>query len=428
VTDNAVRRRRPSARLAGSGAALVLLACAAGPSPERADPLALGAGAPAAALVDVRDTTTDLAALVARAGDSTRIVLRPGRFRIHAPGILIERKHELTIEGAGAGRTIVALDSTVDLGFDIRDSVVGFTLERLTIAPLGASRARTQAFGSNTGRHGIRRIAVRDIEVKDVGLGISIGAGVTGEYDTVVVERNRLTNLVGTTPGAGYGIHNDNASHVRIVENEIRGAQRHSYYQARGSADIRFERNLIVNHGRGARNSNPDVAALAIARSSDVVVIGNVIINPYTTPISVEYDDVLGRPVNGIAIIGNVIVGARFADVWLNANGRYLSCRNRYVHWPDATLDTLRRGAEGQRGSLSPDAAARVSCPPGPAEPGIDREAVEHPASDPPRPASLPLRIVVAEALGRQYVFVGPCLHELARPSGADVVLDCARP
>ncbi len=117
--------------------------------------------------------------------------------------------------------------------------------------------------------------------IHDVNVGIIIGTGRQISSDSVWVTRNRIVNARGSKPGWGYGIQNINAGPAWITDNTIVHADRHSIYQARGRGGAFIERNLIIDHGRYAVDQHWPKAALVVARSSNVVVAHNTILDSY---------------------------------------------------------------------------------------------------------------------------------------------------
>ncbi len=129
-----------------------------------------------------------------------------------------------------------------------------------------------------------------DNSISGVTLGISVVADVSGSTNDILFDGNRLVNIVGTAVGQGYGIHHSgstaSANNVRIVNNYIETAQRHSIYQANGSGVV-ISNNTIRLHRDGV-SIGGNRAAILVGRSSDVVVDGNTLDRPADGAITVS--------------------------------------------------------------------------------------------------------------------------------------------
>jgi hypothetical protein len=168
----------------------------------------------------------------------------------------------------------------------------------------------------------------------------------------------------GVTSGSGYGIHNEGCSNVRIADNVIRNADRHSIYQASAyqpdrpaaSGSIVIDHNIIIDHAKTSSLDRDWLVALVVARSSNVVVSRNEIINPYHDAISVEdpsTDEGRRYSVRNISLVDNIVRDPRGADIFLTAGGTITMRGNRFLHGNAASAPFVRRDGKGVSGRLS---------------------------------------------------------------------------
>lgn len=167
-------------------------------------------------------------------------------------GVVIQRKRCLRIVGQDR-RTVVRLGPRVSEGFRISDSVAGLELSHFVIQGTpGNGSVNRHAIVGRDGTRGIRRVVLTDLEIRDLNVGIIVGAGIDGDFDSVWVARNAIHDMRGSGAPRGYGIQNANASNVWIEDNRLAHIDRHAIYQARGRRNIVIEGNLILDHARNA--------------------------------------------------------------------------------------------------------------------------------------------------------------------------------
>lgn len=314
-------------------------------------------------------SVSDLRAAIAGARPGSQVIIPAGTYNIGSVPLRIEDKRSVKIIGAGAGRTIIRASGSAPFIFELAGSndnleVAGMTLE-------GASRLtrNTHALASGPDRMNLTRASFHDLDIHNVAVGISVAGTGNGICDDVRITSNHLDNIqdvvtpAGVTSGSGYGIHNDGCSNVRISGNTIRNADRHSIYQASAyqpdrppaTGSIVIENNVIIDHGKTSSLPNEWQVALVVARSSNVVVANNEIINPYHDAISIE--DPVGEnrvyAVRNVSLIDNIVRGGHAADVFLTASGTFTSRGNRFYHGAAASAPNVRREGKGVSGRLS---------------------------------------------------------------------------
>ena len=266
----------------------------------------------------------DLAAIVQRATRNTTIILGPGTYRPRPQppfeqAVLIENKRNLVLTSTDAAKTRIELSPDTKFGFFIGSNVSDLTIQNLTIRGKPAAKPNTTAIGNYSGTTNVHRVQFSGLIVEQITVGISVGTELTGVYQDVVIRDNRVSRTIGTEAGAGYGIHLNNARNVTISQNVIEGATRHSIYVARSApgSKIRVKNNLVINHDLKGKNPRWYNAAVVCARSSDVTISDNLIIDPRAIGISVERDGILGRPTKDNKLINNRILGANYVGIWV---------------------------------------------------------------------------------------------------------------
>lgn len=220
-------------------------------------------------------------------------------------GINIKDKSDLKITGGGT----LNLIGDGAYGFKLIGEVPNVEIETLMLK--GSSDPLSNQYGvtSSSGQN-IVGVYIHDLNIQDVNVGISLNADLSGTYDSARITRNKLKNMKGTDPGAGYGIHLANATNTIVEGNEIDGAQRHSIYQAKGGKGNQIKRNTIKNHRLGVATASYR-PALYIARSNHVKVEDNLLIDCYDGCIMVSGDSTTGYGTSDIDIVGNTIINPR---------------------------------------------------------------------------------------------------------------------
>lgn len=291
----------------------------------------------------------DLRAIVESAPNNTVITLSAGTFDlgVHAPynqGILVQNKSNLTIKGQGADQTRLRLPSHAQFGFYTGSNTRDLTIEKLHLEGTLPLATNTHAIGNYSGTTNVHDVTFTNLRVSQTAVGISADTSNHGVYDGLTITHNQILGTVGLDPGWGYGIEMSNPTNVLIADNHIEEATRHSIYVARAAAgsNVRIERNMILNHdAAGLQRSTSGrwyLAALAVARASDVDVAFNRIVNSRTIALSVEPDDIHDWPTQDINLIGNEITDAWYVGMWAITGETHPSIGNTITHLsnPDA--------------------------------------------------------------------------------------------
>ena len=315
-------------------------------------------------------SVADLRAAIASARAGSTVTLAPGTYDIGSRPIRIDGKQNVRILGSGAGTTIIRAASSAPFIFELAGSNDGLEVAGMTL--LGASRLtrNTHGLASGSDRMNLSRAWFHDLEIRNVAVGISVVGSGNGYCDDIRITDNELSNIQdlmtqgGVTSGSGYGIHNDGCSNTRITGNTIRNADRHSIYQASAyqagrpaaSGSIVIDNNRIVDHGRTSSLPNEWQVALAVARSSNVIVSRNEIVDSRFDAISIEdpSEERRGYSVRNVSLVDNVVRGARTADVFLTAAGTFTSRGNRFYRSDGRSRAVvIRRDGKGKSGILS---------------------------------------------------------------------------
>jgi parallel beta helix pectate lyase-like protein len=370
--------------------------------------------------------TFDLRAAISNAGPNSRVNIPAGVYDVGNTPIRIEGKRGVEIIGAGEGRTVIRAGASAPFIFEMAGSNTDLTVASMTLE--GATRLATNTHGLAVGSDRVSLTGARfhNLDIRNVAVGISVANSSSGACNDIQITNNHLDNIQdvvqsgGVTAGSGYGIHNDGCTEVRIADNVLRNVDRHSIYQARayqpngsGPGSIIIDHNLIIDHAKTSSLHDAWLVAIVVARSSNVTVSRNVIVNPYHDAMSIEDAPEEGQPltIRNISLIDNTVLGSRGADIFLTAGGSYTISGNRFYH-SDAngspSTPFIRRDGRGVSGRL-------VESPPS------SNAQVRLPGRI---PGSGPLRGVAAYG-SKLYVYSGSCHYEVASSSGAATMISC---
>jgi hypothetical protein len=245
------------------------------------------------------------------------LIFPPGTYKVG--NLVIQNKTNVKIIGYGA---TLQLQGTASSGNNIGLQLVGtidtVTIEGLTIIGSGVVGDAHAGIYSNSGQT-LKNVRTLYNTIKNVIIGITYNADTGGNIDGGIIEGNNIVNIVGTNPGQGYGIHHSNGngtpSNLLIIGNRIDQAQRHSIYQARGSAVIIAD-NRISNHRQSIATG--DVRpAINISRSQNITVQGNIVENFYDSAFYIDVDT--NAPCSNIVVNGNQFINPKNAviPVWI---------------------------------------------------------------------------------------------------------------
>lgn len=379
-------------------------------------------------------SVSDLRSAITNARPNSRVNIPAGVYDIGNTPIRIEDKRNVDITGAGQGRTIIRSGASAPFILEMAGTNTNLKISNMTLE--GASRLarNTHALAEGPDRMTLTGGRFFNLDIRNVAVGISVAGTGTGYCDDVQITSNHLDNIQevltasGTTSGSGYGIHNESCTNVRIADNVIRNADRHSIYQAKAyqpdrppaTGSIVIEHNLIINNASTSSLNNDFLVAIVVARSSNVTVADNVIVNPYHDAISVEDPITEGvrYVVRNIKLTDNTVLGSRGADVFLTA-GSASASGNRFYHanssgQPSAPF--VRRDGKGISGRLVEQPLSANS------ETVVAVSTRDWILRNPP--GAGPVR-GMASFNGKIYVYAGSCFYEVDAVSQASTKLGC---
>ncbi len=241
--------------------------------------------------------------------------------------VVISNVENFTIRGEGY-YTRLAFDDNVKRAFVLRDSIRNVEISHFRMGratePVPGEVVEGIASEPNDTLD-IIGVLFTGLDIYNVSHGIIIGGHAARYpnffYDDVLVANNSIHNVVGFAADRGYGISIAYATNVRVVSNEFRNVGRHSVYVGAASPQTLIAYNNVVNHGYSQGNAR--AAAIAIARSPDITVLGNRFVNSQTHALSAEPDNDYSRATTNIQLIGNQFIGTHTdrADIWIHRNG-----------------------------------------------------------------------------------------------------------
>ncbi len=256
------------------------------------------------------DATATLQAAIDRAAPGS--VVRLPRGMLWSGNLVIENKRDIEIRGEGT--TIVwtgAAEANARVGFELRGDVRRVRIVGVRMIGDGDTRSRHAGVWNRSGQR-IEDVAIVGNTIEDVTLGISFNADLGGHLARVRVADNAISNVVGTEPGYGYGIHvasgQPDPIAAEIVGNTIRAAQRHAIYQARGTGAA-IRNNRVLDH-RVAVANGALRPAIVIARAHDIEVVGNLVRGHADGGILVTTGT---APTDDVTVVGNTLLAARNA-------------------------------------------------------------------------------------------------------------------
>lgn len=145
--------------------------------------------------------------------------------------------------------------------------------------------------------------------------------------EDVLVEGNKVFNIVGTSAGSGYGLISNNYNSstnilrpmgLKIIGNHFENSSRHEVYTSMTSG-VTVTGNTFLRH-RSSVFTNADLAAVPIARVNNYVLADNVFDTCYDGCVDVDTDSALspsGAIARSVSITGNVFRNSQWYDIIL---------------------------------------------------------------------------------------------------------------
>ena len=223
----------------------------------------------------VGDGVTDDTQAIQDAIDAgvNNVVFLPKTYKIVT--LSIKNKDGFKLIGSGATLKTTATTYAIQMEGTINDVIIeGFNIT----ADNATSSTNICGIGSNSG-NSLTRLRIFNNNIYNMNVGISVNSDLSGHVEGCIVYGNFIRDMLGTEIGQGYGIHmsdgaDENASSI-IDSNTIDNCSRHAIYLARGRG-YNIINNRILNHRKDVATGSLR-PAIDIARTSDVVVKGNIL-------------------------------------------------------------------------------------------------------------------------------------------------------
>lgn len=224
-----------------------------------------------------------------------------GNFKITS-GLTITNKSNIRITGGGT--VFFSGAASGSYMFQLVGTVANLEIDHLTLVGDNNSGYTQTAIGCNSGQT-VSNTNFHDLNISNINVGISHNCFSGGSWTKGVCHDNTLTNILGTVSGSGYGIHISSATDIRVYDNVIDGAQRHSIYQASGANCNNVIHNNVIRNHRSTVYNGSLLAAIHVSRGSNVSVLGNKFYNCFDCQILVDQDTATSLTVSNVLIQGN---------------------------------------------------------------------------------------------------------------------------
>lgn len=267
----------------------------------------------------VDDTLAFQALITACPTGSTILLPAIGTFK--CGNLVVNNKTHFAIESLGASIQWTGTGvGGAYIGIQLTGTLTDCRFDNLVLNGDGVL-ANAHAGIWNSSGPTLTNIKIRGCRITNVIFGAGLGADGSGSIDGLEMSGNYVDNVVGTSGGSGYGLYHASSSstpaNVRIVNNEVSRAQRHSIYQGKGVGVV-IANNTIRLHRTGQSVPGSPLCAIVVARTTDFVVSGNLVDTAQDGGISVEAGEgiasgrgaVVGNTIaNGLGVAGGIVIG-----------------------------------------------------------------------------------------------------------------------
>jgi hypothetical protein len=217
-------------------------------------------------------------------------------------GLTITNKTRIRL--TGNGRIFFSGASSSAYMFLMVGTIDQLEIDSLTLEGDGNSGYSQGAIGNNSGQT-ISNTRFHDLTIKNINVGISHNANLSGSYTNAWCYNNYLENISGTVAGSGYGIQAARAYNLHIYGNTLNNVSRHSVYVGRGqNLACLIEGNIFINHRKDVYDGSPR-CAIDVGRVSGVTIANNTFRDCYDGQIYLGQDTSTGDDNSDILIIGN---------------------------------------------------------------------------------------------------------------------------
>jgi hypothetical protein len=245
------------------------------------------------------DTTAIQAAITSLVSGQTLMFSK--NYKITA-ALTITNKSRVRL--SGKGRVFFSGAPSGDYIFTMIGTIDNLEIDSLTLEGDNNIAYSQGAIGNNSGQT-ISNTSFHDLTIKNINVGISHNANLSGSYTGGLCYNNYLENISGTVAGSGYGIQAARAYNLKIYGNTINNASRHSIYIGRGqNLACLIENNVIINHRKDVFDASIR-AAIDCGRVSGVTIMGNTFRDCYDGQIYLGQDTSTTDDCADILVIGN---------------------------------------------------------------------------------------------------------------------------
>jgi hypothetical protein len=249
------------------------------------------------------DTAAIQAAITALSAYQTLVVSKT--FKITS-SLNITNKTNIRITGGGS--IFLTGGASGDYIFQLVGTVSNLEIDHLTLIGDNNAAYFQTAIGANSGQT-ISNTSFHDNIISNINVGIAHNCFSGGSWSKGLCFNNTLTNLVGSAAGQGYGIHMSGATNIRVYGNVVDNASRHGIYQGSGTnCNNVIEANQIINHRSTAFDATYKTA-INCARSSNVTIANNKVINGYDGGLEVSHENSTALTGGDIIVTGNSFIG-----------------------------------------------------------------------------------------------------------------------
>lgn len=204
----------------------------------------------------------------------------------------------------GKGRVFLSGATSGAYIFQLVGTVNDLEIDTMTLEGDGNSGYSQVAIGCNSGQI-VSNTRFHDLIIKNINVGLSHNADLSGSWTNGWAYNNYLENIVGTVAGSGYGIQAARAYNLHIYGNTINNASRHSIYIGKGqNLACVIENNTIINHRTDVHDGSIR-AAIDVGRVSGVTIANNIFRDCYDGQIYLAADTSLAENSSDVLVIGN---------------------------------------------------------------------------------------------------------------------------
>lgn len=197
------------------------------------------------------------------------------------------------------------------IGIKLDGVTSDFTMDGLLIAGSGVAADNHAGVWVNAAAT-LSNIRYLRNTINGVVVGLAVSNASASSVDGFEVAGNRLSNIVGTASGQGYGIQAGTGGvdgHGSVHDNYISTGQRHDIYVSNGS-DVSVVRNHSKSHRTGQSTPASPLPAIVVARSQNVLVAENIVEAAQDGCISVSPGTGGTQPARNVIVKANICTGS----------------------------------------------------------------------------------------------------------------------